>query len=67
MFKLTDFQRKIGGHEFDLSQGLNWVILRHDEKSTIFPFEAKYTIQDISKRYICVQEREYKVYKTCYC
>lgn len=42
--------RKIGGNEFDLSQGLNWVILRHDEKSTIFPLEAKYTIQDISKR-----------------
>jgi len=41
--------RKVGGTEYGLSPSLDWVMLTHDEKSTLFPSEAKYTIQDITK------------------
>jgi len=39
--------RKVGGTEYQLSPELDWVLLRHEEDTTISPTEAKYTMQNI--------------------
>ena len=45
------FQRKVNSYEYSLSPGLDWILLRHDEKTEHFSTVARYTLQEITSRY----------------